>query len=140
VEVIKTDGKKLHQILMHLLTNALKFTQAGQIDLKIERHLERGVGGVRVSVSDTGIGIPQGHRETIFEEFRQIDGSSTRQYGGTGLGLALCRKLAQSLGATIEVESALGEGSTFSLILPLRTPQLHPVEAPPVVAFQGSLS
>lgn len=140
VEVIETDGKKLHQILMHLLTNALKFTQAGQIDLKIERHLERGVGGVRVSVSDTGIGIPQGHRETIFEEFRQVDGSSTRQYGGTGLGLALCRKLAQSLGATIEVESAVGEGSTFSLILPLLTPQLHPLKAPPVVAFQGSLS
>lgn len=124
VEIIETDGKKLHQILMHLLTNALKFTREGEIELNVERSSDRGPGWVRISVSDTGIGIPQGHLETIFEEFRQLDGSSTRQYGGAGLGLTLCRKLAQSLGAALEVESAVGEGSTFSLILP--APEAHP--------------
>jgi signal transduction histidine kinase len=130
VEMIETDGKKVHQILMQLLTNALKFTQEGRIELKVERLSERGLGWIRVCVSDTGIGIPEAHRETIFEEFRQLDGSSTRTYGGTGLGLSLCRKWAQSLGATIEVESMVGQGSTFSLVLPSRGPLPDPVFAP----------
>ena len=137
---IETDGKKLHQILMHLMTNALKFTQQGQIELKIEGLGERGLEWVRVSVSDTGIGIPQKHLETIFEEFRQLDGSSTRQYGGTGLGLTLCRKLAQSLGATLEVESVVGEGSTFSLILPLPAARPNAILKAPDVALQDSFS
>ncbi len=120
LEVIETDPKKLQQILMHLLTNALKFTEQGEITLAMRSRLEEGDAFVEVSVSDTGIGISKRDQEVIFEEFRQLDGSSTRQYGGTGLGLGLCKRLAQSLGGKVEVESEIGRGSIFSLILPAR--------------------
>ncbi|MCH8055630.1 MAG: hypothetical protein IH857_05700 [Deltaproteobacteria bacterium] len=120
MDVIETDPKKLQQLLMHLLTNALKFTERGEIVLEIKPVFERGDPLVEISVSDTGIGINEQDQEIIFEEFRQLDGSSTRRYGGTGLGLGLCKKLAQSLGGRIEVESEIGRGSKFSLILPPR--------------------
>ncbi|MEK6601945.1 MAG: ATP-binding protein [Candidatus Binatota bacterium] len=123
LEVIETDAKKLQQILMHLLTNALKFTEKGEIALEMGSRFEYGSAFVEISVSDTGIGISKSDQEIIFEEFRQRDGSSTRQYGGTGLGLGLCRKLAQSLGGRIEVASEVGQGSVFSLMLPARGPQ-----------------
>ncbi len=124
VEVLETDPNKLRQILAQLLTNALKFTESGEIALEMRSLSDEGGSLVEISVSDTGIGISKEHREIIFDEFRQLDGSSTRQYGGTGLGLSLCRKLAHSLGGRIAVESEVGRGSTFSLILPLR--RLHP--------------
>ncbi|MBI4526106.1 MAG: GAF domain-containing protein [Deltaproteobacteria bacterium] len=122
--VIETDSKKFQQILMQLLTNAVKFTERGEIALEINPLPEGGHDFVEISVSDTGIGISERDQEIIFDEFRQLDGSSTRQYGGTGLGLSLCRKLAQSLGGMIEVESEPGKGSIFSLILPLRRPNI----------------
>jgi signal transduction histidine kinase len=117
---IKTDPKKLQQILIHLLTNAVKFTERGEIALEIKPHGEKGGDFVEISVSDTGIGISKCDQEIIFEEFRQLDGSSTRKFGGTGLGLSLCKKLAQSVGGRIEVQSEVGHGSTFSLILPVK--------------------
>ncbi len=117
---IKTDPKKLQQILIHLLTNAVKFTERGEIALEIKPHGEKGGDFVEISVSDTGIGISKCDQEIIFEEFRQLDGSSTRKFGGTGLGLSLCKKLAQSVGWRIEVQSEVGHGSTFSLILPVK--------------------
>lgn len=122
VEIIETDPNKLQQILMHLLTNAFKFTERGEIVLQAQTVSESGDHFVEVAVSDTGIGIDERDREIIFEEFRQLDGSSTRQYGGTGLGLNLCKKLAESLGGRIKVESEVGKGSRFSLRLPLRIP------------------
>jgi two-component system chemotaxis sensor kinase CheA len=114
---------------MHLLTNALKFTERGEIALEFRVHSEGEHEFVEFSVSDTGIGIGQRDQEIVFEEFRQLDGSSTRQYGGTGLGLSLCQKLAQSLGGRIQVESEVGQGSTFSLILPLQRSQRESVLA-----------
>ena len=120
LDVIETDPKKLQQILMQLLTNALKFTEKGEIALEMKSRLENGNVFVEISVSDTGIGINKRDQEVIFEEFRQLDGSSTRQYGGTGLGLGLCRRLVQSLGGRIAVESEPGQGSMFSLMLPAR--------------------
>jgi len=117
---IKTDPKKLQQILIHLLTNAVKFTERGEIALEIKYYGEKRYDFVEISVSDTGIGISKCDQEVIFEEFRQLDGSSTRKFGGTGLGLSLCKKLAQSLGGRIEVQSEVGHGSTFSLILPVK--------------------
>ncbi|MGH7772016.1 MAG: sensor histidine kinase, partial [Candidatus Binatia bacterium] len=120
LDVIETDAKRLHQILTQLLTNALKFTERGEIVLEIRPIFDKGDPFVQISVSDTGIGINKPDQDIIFEEFRQLDGSSTRRYGGTGLGLSLCQKLAQSLGGRIEVESEIGQGSTFSLVLPFR--------------------
>lgn len=131
-ETIQTDPKKLRQILGHLLTNALKFTERGEVSLRARAAAEGPDAVLEVSVSDTGIGIGPGDQEIIFDDFRQLDGSTTRKYGGTGLGLSLCRRLAQSLGGKITVDSEPGKGSVFSLLLPLRG-----VEAASLPAYQG---
>ncbi len=121
IPAVRTDGKTLQQILMHLLTNALKFTERGEITLEFRPNAGASSDFGEFCVSDTGIGIGKKDQEVIFEEFRQLDGSSTRQYGGTGLGLSLCRKMAEALGGRIEVHSEPGQGSRFSIILPLGT-------------------
>jgi two-component system CheB/CheR fusion protein len=118
VDTVETDPKKLQQILLNLLTNAIKFTHRGAIEVTVKSQDEKGV--LEIAVADTGIGIRTEDQEVIFEDFRQLDGSSTRQYGGTGVGLAVCRKLAESLGGKIRVASEFGVGSVFSLLLPLR--------------------
>ncbi len=123
VEGIVTDPEKFQQVLIHFLTNALKFTESGEIAVGIRPLVEKGELFVECWVSDTGIGISQRDQEVIFDEFRQLDGSSSRQYGGTGVGLSLCKKLAHSLSGRIEVQSEVGKGSVFSLILPARRPQ-----------------
>lgn len=123
-EAIESDPGKLQQILMQLVTNAIKFTETGEIKLAVRMNSQHGLPQVEIAVSDTGIGIAQRDQELIFEEFRQLDGSSTRHYGGTGLGLNLCKKLVESLGGKISVKSEIGKGSTFSLLLPLRIPEL----------------
>ena len=116
---IVTDPNKLKQVLINLLSNAAKFTERGAVTVSA-RALEGGVeGGVEIAVGDSGIGIPEDDLELIFEEFRQIDSSSTRQYGGTGLGLSISRHLANLLGGCLTVESTLGIGSTFHFQLPL---------------------
>jgi signal transduction histidine kinase len=120
VDTIESDGQKLQQILVQLVTNALKFTEKGRIELSIRKHQEAGQELVEIAVTDTGIGIKREDQEIIFEDFRQLDGSSTRQYGGTGLGLGLCRRLAAALGGTLRVASEIGVGSVFSLFLPIR--------------------
>ncbi|MBI3000017.1 MAG: GAF domain-containing sensor histidine kinase [Deltaproteobacteria bacterium] len=119
---IETDAQKLQQILMHLLTNALKFTERGEIELRVRGVTEADATFLEISVADTGIGIRERDQELVFEDFRQLDGSSTRRYGGTGLGLSLCRRLAQSLGGKITLDSEVGKGSVFSLMLPLQKP------------------
>jgi signal transduction histidine kinase len=124
LERMETDPKKLQQILMQLLTNAVKFTERGEIALEMKAQEGQDSAFIAISVSDTGIGISKRDQEVIFEEFRQLDGSSTRQYGGTGLGLGLCKKLVQSLGGQIQVESEVGRGSVFNLLLPVRSPRL----------------
>ncbi|HZR81779.1 MAG TPA: hybrid sensor histidine kinase/response regulator [Candidatus Binatia bacterium] len=109
-----TDGIKLRTIVRNLLTNAIKFTSEGRIELRVRRAAD----GVRVEVCDTGCGIRSEDRELIFEPFRQLDGSHTRERGGIGLGLALSRRLARSLGGDLRVDSVPGAGSTFALVLP----------------------
>jgi signal transduction histidine kinase len=117
---ITTDGEKAAKILENLLSNAYKFTREGRIVLQVRR-TDGGVRGmVSWTVTDTGIGIPEEQQDAIFDEFRQVDGSSTRLYGGTGLGLALSRRLAEALGGGVEVESTPGSGSTFVLRLPVQ--------------------
>lgn len=124
VDTIESDGQKLQQILVQLLTNALKFTQKGRIELSLRKQQREGRELLEIAVADTGIGIKREDQEIIFDDFRQVDGSSTRAYGGTGLGLGLCKKLAAALGGEIRVASEYGVGSVFSLLLPLRTPEL----------------
>jgi signal transduction histidine kinase len=120
IDTVETDGQKLQQILVQLLTNALKFTEKGKIELSIKVLEEGGEDFVEIAVADTGIGITKEDQKIIFEDFRQLDGSSTRHYGGTGLGLSLCKKLAEALGGTIRVTSEIGLGSVFALLLPVK--------------------
>jgi signal transduction histidine kinase/CheY-like chemotaxis protein len=123
---VLSDQDKLKQIIINLLSNALKFTEEGEV--KLSATVEDA--SLRVAVSDTGIGIPSDALEYIFDEFRQVDGSSTREHGGTGLGLSITRKLTHLLGGTIDVSSVEGEGSTFTVILPLtRRDEEAPAEA-----------
>jgi Signal transduction histidine kinase len=106
---------------MQLLTNALKFTEKGRIDLIIRMLSEGREDFLEIAVADTGIGIRREDQDVIFEEFRQLDGSSSRRYGGTGLGLGLCKRLAATLGGKIQVSSEVGVGSVFSLLLPVNS-------------------
>lgn len=111
------DAERLTQIAVNLLSNAFKFTEEGSVTLA----LTTGTGIWRIKVRDTGIGIPAHAKEYIFDEFRQVDGSSRRSYGGTGLGLAITRRFVLMMGGTISVESELGKGSEFTVTLPMRT-------------------
>ena len=113
--IMVSDRRKIAKLLAALLSNAYKFTSAGEVKVSVEVRDDRAV----YRVQDTGIGIPDELRALVFEEFRQADGSSTRRYGGSGLGLALAQRLARLLGGQIEVQSAVGEGSTFRVELPL---------------------
>jgi signal transduction histidine kinase len=112
---IHSDRKKIFRILVSLLGNAVKFTDRGEIVASVALANDR----VVYRVQDTGIGIAADAQQYVFEEFRQVDGSATRRYGGSGLGLALAQRLAHVLGGTIELRSTLGEGSTFTVALPL---------------------
>ena len=117
---IQTDPQRLGQVLKNLLSNALKFTEQGEVTLRV---LPQADGMVAFEVKDTGIGIAEHQQELIFEAFRQADGSTHRKYGGTGLGLSISRDLAQLLGGSIRVQSAPGQGSTFTLLLPVQAPE-----------------
>jgi signal transduction histidine kinase len=116
---VTTDGEKVLRILLNLLGNAYKFTSSGSVKLGVRAVTEDGRRCVEWRVTDSGIGIPAEQLEAIFDEFRQVDGSSTRLYGGTGLGLALSRGMARLLGGRISVQSKPGEGSVFSLLVPV---------------------
>ena len=123
-----TDVNRLHQILKNLLSNAFKFTEQGQVELTIkpaDKNQKFAVASLNPSqnviafvVRDTGIGIPLDKQNLIFEAFQQADGTTNRKYGGTGLGLTISREIARLLGGWIEVKSAPGTGSTFTLYLP----------------------
>jgi len=114
--VYRGDQARIRQILVNLLSNALKFTEAGEVSLTVDQGLD---GALRLTVSDTGIGIPSDRLEHLFGKFSQLDASTTRRYGGTGLGLAISRQIAEMMGGTIVAESVLGAGSTFTATLRL---------------------
>ncbi|QAT83099.1 sensory box histidine kinase [Corallococcus coralloides] len=113
-----SDRQKVKQIVLNLLSNALKFTHEGGVHVAAE--YQNGTGTVAISVKDTGIGIDVSNQEKIFEDFQQVDSSPTRAYGGTGLGLSICRRLAAMLGGRVSLQSAPGQGSTFTLHFPRR--------------------
>jgi signal transduction histidine kinase len=115
---IMCDGEKVVKVLENLVSNAYKFTSSGSVSVGVRPVTEGGTPQIEWLIVDTGIGIPQDQQEAIFDEFRQVDGSSTRLYGGTGLGLALSRQLARLLDGRISVQSEPGRGSRFRLVLP----------------------
>lgn len=114
-EIVLGDAHKLQQILANLLSNAIKFTDQGSVTVDVGMV---DTGQWQIKVADTGIGMPSDAVNTIFEPFHQLDGSERRKYKGTGLGLAISKRLVDALGGTIEVETALGKGSTFTVKLP----------------------
>ena len=111
------DTVRLRQILYNLISNALKFTSKGEVRVSVD--VADG-GQLRIRVTDTGIGIPAGKVEALFSKFYQVDNSITRRFGGTGLGLSICRQLCDLLGGTIAVDTMEGQGSTFTVCLPMQ--------------------
>jgi CheY-like chemotaxis protein len=116
--VINTDAVKLRQCVLNLLSNACKFTHKGKIEIGFARRAHNGVEQVFITVRDTGIGMSREHLSRLFQPFVQADPGINRQYGGTGLGLTITRRLAQLLGGDVAVQSRLGHGSTFTLNVP----------------------
>src|SRR5665648_41343 len=122
---LSTDSGKLNQIITNLLANAFKFTTQGEVVLSVA------VSGIKelplkFEIRDTGIGIPSNQQQSIFEQFRQVDGTLSRHYGGTGLGLSISKGLVELLGGKIELISHEGVGSTFTVLLPMNEDALHP--------------
>ena len=117
------DAFRITQVVTNLLGNALKFTEEGQVALHVSVARSRGDAvDLRLVVEDTGIGIPTDQLAFLFESFTQVDTSTTRTYGGAGLGLAICQELVSLMGGTISAASTPGEGTAFTVVLPLRVP------------------
>ena len=125
---LHTDRTKVKQILLNLLSNAVKFTHKGGIWVTISKDEE----DLRFDVRDTGIGIKESDIDSMWEDFRQVDQSRTREFGGTGLGLSITRKLVDALGGHVFAESVFGKGSTFTVVLPIRS-VIRPDDPPRVV-------
>ena len=143
-ETLLTDRQEVEQVIRNLFSNALKFTPSGSVSLRVPRVHDNTQfrrsdltpeGAIAFSIIDTGIGIPEDKQKLIFESFQQADGSTSRNYGGTGLGLTISREFARLLGGEILLESVEGEGSTFTLCLPLN-PKLKSESTPVTVASQ----
>ncbi|MBU1248798.1 MAG: response regulator [Proteobacteria bacterium] len=125
------DPTRLRQILTNLVGNAIKFTSSGSVHVNVEPEPDALPGSLLISVSDTGIGIRHEHLDSIFDSFTQEDSSTTRRFGGTGLGLTICRRLVELMDGKIWVSSKPGEGSTFSFTVCMTTVEENQVPSPP---------
>ena len=125
-DAVNADSARLRQILVNLISNAVKFTEAGAVT--VTARIEGG--WLEMAVSDTGIGIPAAALDRIFDEFTQADAGISRRYGGTGLGLAVCRRIVELMGGSITVESEEGQGSRFQLRIPVGRPAAPETQAP----------
>ncbi len=138
---IFTDEQRVQQVLRNLLSNAFKFTEAGEVKLHVAGTEERAEDGtpyvVSIAVSDTGIGVAQDKLRLIFEAFQQADGTTSRRYGGTGLGLSISREIVRMLGGEIRVRSTPGVGSTFEFLLPTYVEAPEPVQETPPPALSA---
>lgn len=127
--LVRGDPSRLRQVLLNLVSNAVKFTDRGTVVVRAQLQREESKEfRLRLSVRDTGMGISPEAQDELFDPFVQADGSTTRKFGGTGLGLAICKQLVGGMNGEIEVESSLGSGSTFSFALPLEKPQAQQEE------------
>ena len=115
IETMKNDETKLKQVLLNMISNSSKFTKEGTVSLEISAESKN---RVKFELSDTGIGMTEDQLENVFEEFTQAETSTSKDYGGTGLGLPICKKITELMGGRIEVKSKIGEGTTFSIIVP----------------------
>ena len=115
---IYADRVKLRQVLINLLSNACKFTDHGCIQLTITRGQDNGLDQITIAIKDSGIGISKEEQSALFEQFKQVDSSRSRKYEGSGLGLALSRQFCRMMGGEIRLQSQVGEGSTFTVVLP----------------------
>lgn len=132
-----SDRDKLCQILRNLLSNAFKFTKQGSVILRLQNSGRLDL-PLRIAVIDTGIGIPQDKLQLVFEAFQQVDGSISREFGGTGLGLTISRRIAELLGGIIELKSVQSEGSEFSLLLPMSLERLPEIAKPLPASVKSS--
>jgi two-component system sensor histidine kinase/response regulator len=132
--VVRLDGMRLRQVLLNLLGNAVKFTHQGEIVVRVRSTAPAADGRAQVhlSVADSGIGIPADRQAAVFEAFTQVDGSTSRRYGGTGLGLTISGRLIGMMGGRIWVDSEIGRGSTFNIVVPVEAAQRTGPEAAPV--------
>ena len=131
------DQARIAQVLGNLLSNALKFTPRGEVRVLLDGDGVDGHDGLRLQVSDTGVGISEQTLPLLFQKFSQADGSNTRRYGGAGLGLAICRELVRMMNGKIEVTSVVDQGSTFTVTLPL--PVIDPAAPAPAAQARGRL-
>ncbi len=122
LQAVRSDAVRLRQIIINLLSNACKFTENGQVSLRLGIEAANGSSQLRITATDTGIGMSPDQIDVVFDEFSQGDSSTTRKYGGTGLGLAITKRLCQAMGGRIEADSSPGVGTTFNVWLPVALP------------------
>ncbi len=133
-ERLMGDPGRIRQVLLNLVGNAVKFTNAGNVTVTVDSVAAEPIPFLRIRVSDTGIGIAPEDRDRLFHDFAQLDGSITRRFGGTGLGLAISRKLVENMGGEISLESKQGQGTTFTVLLPLTEAGAEKPETLPLLA------